>query len=230
MISSCFSEEFVKTLVQRLEISPCLVQMVPDGAQGLLKIPQQHTLEEAKVKTKSQDWGLRTNHQTKNNQSQCGPSSVRFGCSLGVERFGFQFSVWTVPLVKVSSLYLTAFNRKVLVLRCLRNGSNGSSSAFEKIPTCSLNASSEGRAVKMHLVGSEPDSRVIKRDKLKGTTGAKFAVFFYRFSLIFADFRFSWELQHLGGAEFHRKPVCPMNFVPLIPPYRGQHSAERSIV
>ena len=26
------------------------------------------------------------------------------------------------------------------------------------------------------------------------------------FSLIFADFRFSWELQHFGGADFRRKP------------------------
>ena len=36
----------------------------------------------------------------------------------------------------------------------------------------------------------EGGSRGIKRDKLNGTNGAKFAVF-RRFSLIFADFRFS---------------------------------------
>ena len=30
--------------------------------------------------------------------------------------------------------------------------------------------------------------------------------FFRRFSLIFADFRFSWELQHFRGADFRRKP------------------------
>ena len=48
-------------------------------------------------------------------------------------------------------------------------------------------------------------SRGTKRNKLNGTNGAKFAVF-RRFSLIFADFRFSWELQHLGGADFRRKP------------------------
>ena len=41
-------------------------------------------------------------------------------------------------------------------------------------------------------------SRGIKRDKQNGTNGAKVAVFFFfffrRFSQIFADFRFSWEL------------------------------------
>ena len=42
-----------------------------------------------------------------------------------------------------------------------------------------------------------------KRDKLKKTKGAKFAVF----SLIFADFCFSWELLHFGSAYFHRKPL-----------------------
>ena len=44
----------------------------------------------------------------------------------------------------------------------------------------------------------------MKRDKLKGTNGAQSAVF-RRFSLIFANFRFSWELQHLGSADFRRK-------------------------
>ena len=48
-------------------------------------------------------------------------------------------------------------------------------------------------------------SRGIRRDKLNGTNGADFAVF-RRFSLTFADFRFSWELQHFGGADFRRKP------------------------
>ena len=48
-------------------------------------------------------------------------------------------------------------------------------------------------------------SRGIKRDKLKATNGAEFAAS-RRFSLIFADFRFSWELQHFGGADFRRKP------------------------
>ena len=38
-----------------------------------------------------------------------------------------------------------------------------------------------------------------------GTNGAKFAVF-RRFSLIFVDFRFSWEIQHFGSADFRRKP------------------------
>ena len=45
-------------------------------------------------------------------------------------------------------------------------------------------------------------SRGVKRDKLNGTNGAKFA----DFRCLFADFRFSWELQHLGGADFRRQP------------------------
>ena len=53
--------------------------------------------------------------------------------------------------------------------------------------------------------------RGIKRDKLKGTNGAEFAVF-RRFSLIFADFRFSWELQLFRGADFRRKPQEPQIF------------------
>ena len=32
------------------------------------------------------------------------------------------------------------------------------------------------------------------------------------FSLIFADFRFSWELQHFGGADFRRKPQETADF------------------
>ena len=81
-------------------------------------------------------------------------------------------------------------------------------------------------------------SRGIKRDKLHGTNGAEFAVF-RRFLQIFADFHFSWKLQHFGGADFRRKPqetadfrrkpqetaeFCRNQFVPfslslLIPPY-----------
>ena len=55
------------------------------------------------------------------------------------------------------------------------------------------------------------NSRGIKRDKLNGTNQAEFAVF-RRFSLIFADFRFSWELQHFGGADFRRKPQETADF------------------
>ena len=50
----------------------------------------------------------------------------------------------------------------------------------------------------------------IKRDKLKGINGAKFAVF------IFADFRFSWnysmsEVQVFAEIlRFSQKPVCPI--------------------
>ena len=71
-------------------------------------------------------------------------------------------------------------------------------------------------------------SRGINRNKLKGTNGAKFTVF-RRFSLIFADFRFSWELQHIGGAgnrrkpqetaDFRRKPFVPFSLSLLIPPW-----------
>ena len=32
------------------------------------------------------------------------------------------------------------------------------------------------------------------------------------FSQIFADFRFSWELQHFGGADFRRKPQETADF------------------
>ena len=48
-------------------------------------------------------------------------------------------------------------------------------------------------------------SKGMKRDKLNGTNGAEFADF-RRFCLICADFRFSWKLQHFGGADFRRKP------------------------
>ena len=62
----------------------------------------------------------------------------------------------------------------------------------------------------------------IKRDKLKGTNGAKFAVF-RRLSLIFADFRFSWKLQHVGSPDFtenrrfsqKRAENCRNPFVPF---------------
>ena len=33
-----------------------------------------------------------------------------------------------------------------------------------------------------------------------------------RFSQIFVDFRFSWELQHFGGAECRRKPQETADF------------------
>ena len=33
-----------------------------------------------------------------------------------------------------------------------------------------------------------------------------------RFSQIFADFRFSWELQHFGGTDFRRKPQETADF------------------
>ena len=64
-------------------------------------------------------------------------------------------------------------------------------------------------------------SRGAKRDKLNGTKGAEFAVFFRRFSVIFADFRFSLDLQHFGGADLPRKPqetaeFCRNPFVPFI--------------
>ena len=54
--------------------------------------------------------------------------------------------------------------------------------------------------------GSGHLSRGNRRDKLKGTNGANFAVFW------FADFRFSWELQHFRGAEFRRKPQETADF------------------
>ena len=52
-----------------------------------------------------------------------------------------------------------------------------------------------------------------RRTKRKGTNGAKFAVFFRRFSLIFADFRFSWEFRHFGVADFRRKPQETKDFI-----------------
>ena len=71
------------------------------------------------------------------------------------------------------------------------------------------------------------ESRGTKRDKLNGTNRAEFAVF-RRISLTFADFRFSWEVQHFGGADFRRKPqetadfrrnpFVPFSLSLLIPP------------
>ena len=53
------------------------------------------------------------------------------------------------------------------------------------------------------------NSRGIKRDKLNGTSRAEFAAF-RRFSLIFADFRFSWGIYSTSGAQIfaenRRKP------------------------
>ena len=54
-------------------------------------------------------------------------------------------------------------------------------------------------------------SRGIKRDKLNGTNRAEFADF-RRFSLIFADFHFSWEVKHFGSADFRRKPQETTDF------------------
>ena len=53
----------------------------------------------------------------------------------------------------------------------------------------------------------------LNRLELKGTNEAKFAVFF-------AAFRLSWHLQHLGGADFCRKPQETVAF------RRLQHFAE----
>ena len=70
----------------------------------------------------------------------------------------------------------------------------------------------------------------IGRDKLSGTNGAKFAAFFgRRFSLIFADFRFSGNYSISEAqtfADFHRKsqifadPFVPFGLSPLMPPYK----------
>ena len=50
-----------------------------------------------------------------------------------------------------------------------------------------------------------------KRDKLKWTNAqdSQFFADFRRFLLIF---RFSWELQHFGGADFRRKPQETADF------------------
>ena len=85
------------------------------------------------------------------------------------------------------------------------------------------------------LPGKPPPEKC--QGELKGQTKrdkrSQIRSFFRRFSLIFADFRFSWELQHFGGrkpqetADFRRKPqqtvdfrrnppVCPFSlFVPF---------------
>ena len=85
------------------------------------------------------------------------------------------------------------------------------------------------------------------KGKLNGTNQAEFAVF-RRFSLIFADFRFPWELQHFGGADFRRKPqetadfrrkpqetadfrrnpFVPFSLSLLIPPYIFEITVTRS--
>ena len=60
----------------------------------------------------------------------------------------------------------------------------------------------------------------IKRDKPKGTNGAKFAVLFADF----ADFRFSWNVQQLGGADFaenHRNiEFCKNHLSHLVCPFQ----------
>ena len=48
--------------------------------------------------------------------------------------------------------------------------------------------------------------RIALRIARASKNGAKFPVFFCRVSLILADSRFFWEVQHLGGADFRRKP------------------------
>ena len=72
------------------------------------------------------------------------------------------------------------------------------------------------------------------RDQPQGRNGGKFAVsLFCRFwwRILFC----SWNLQHLGGADFHRKPQetaesCRNLFAPcslslLIPPYSGKYAS-----
>ena len=46
---------------------------------------------------------------------------------------------------------------------------------------------------------------------IKGTNAAKLAVF-RRLSQLSADFRFSWEVQHFGGADFRRRQQETVNF------------------
>ena len=55
-------------------------------------------------------------------------------------------------------------------------------------------------------------SREIKSDKLHQTNWAKFAISSQIFSLIFADCRFSQELQYFGGADFRRRPQDAADF------------------
>ena len=71
------------------------------------------------------------------------------------------------------------------------------------------NSQSEGRNSNFQArLKFSSEAENFKRDCLffKIRDGAKFAVFFRRFSQIFADFRFSWELQYFGGRDFCRKP------------------------
>ena len=55
------------------------------------------------------------------------------------------------------------------------------------------------------------NSRGNKRDKLKGTNGARFAAF-RRFSLILADFHFSWGSTALGNCRFSQKTAGNRRF------------------
>ena len=86
---------------------------------------------------------------------------------------------------------------------------------------------------------SPPLSARMKRDKLKGTNGAKFAVFRWC-SQIFGFFGASQNLKHFGSAlrrklqvsagirrpqetaEFQRNPFVPLSLSLLIPPYTIQ--------
>ena len=81
-----------------------------------------------------------------------------------------------------------------------KSGSDGSITLAKS--TSSSSPADQGIQIKQELGQTrEPkgppvpglQSRGIKRDKLNGTNRAEFAVF-RRFSLSFADFRFSWEL------------------------------------
>ena len=66
------------------------------------------------------------------------------------------------------------------------------------------------RTQKARILAPYDLSRGIKRDKLNGTNGAKFAVFFLQ---IFADFcRFSLFLGIIafGRRRSSQKPVCPI--------------------
>ena len=70
--------------------------------------------------------------------------------------------------------------------------------------TSGRNMIPKGPKIEQKSISLEKRSSGIKRDKLNGTNGAEFAVF-RRFLPIFTDFRFSWKLQHFGGADFRRK-------------------------
>ena len=80
-------------------------------------------------------------------------------------------------------------------------------------PLCAiLIFSSPYSSSKRHDAGIVPN---FHQGEIKGQTKrdkcARFAVFRW-FSQIFADFRFSWELQHFGGADFRRKPPETADF------------------